>query len=403
MTNETADVRFPIYLDNHSTTRVDPRVVEAMLPYFSEQYGNASSGDHRYGWHAKEAAERARSIIAGSVNADSAEVIFTGGATESNNLALKGIAEAYKDKGSHIVTCATEHRSVLDACKTLEACGFRISVLGVDSRGRIDLDELERTITQHTILVSVMAANNEIGTIAPIGAIGAICRSRGILFHTDASQAYGKVAIDMHAMNIDALSITAHKLHGPKGIGGLCVRRKHNGVRLIPQMDGGGQEFGLRSGTLNVPGIVGFAEAAALAMRLGEEDNRRIGALRDSLQALLSAAGGTAINGDEAARLPNNLNISFHGIAVKEILAALREIAVSAGSACASEDTGHEAYSHVLRAIGIGREQAQSTIRFGLGRFTTEAEIVYAGSRFTEFIHNHRSLSEHQTSTKDAS
>ncbi len=403
MTNVTNDIRFPIYLDNHSTTRVDPRVVEAMLPYFTDHYGNASSGEHRLGWHAKESSERARGIIAGSVNAESKEIVFTASATESNNLALKGIAEAYKDKGRHIVTCATEHRSVLDVCSTLETCGFRVSVLGVDNRGQIDLDELERTITPGTILVSVMMANNEIGTIAPIAAIGAICRERGILFHTDASQAYGKIAIDVQEMNIDVMSISAHKVYGPKGIGGLFVRRKQNGVRLITQMDGGGQEFGLRSGTLNVPGIVGFAEAAALAMRLGEEEQRRIAVLRDRLQMMLSAAGQTSINGDESARLPNNLNVSFHGVVVKDALADIREIAVSAGSACAFEDAAAEQYSHVLQAIGIGREQAASTVRFGLGRFTTEAEIAYTGARFTEFIHSYRSLSQHQPSATEVS
>jgi cysteine desulfurase len=403
MNSHSNDIRFPIYLDNHATTRVDPRVVEAMLPYFTEQFGNASSKDHRYGWHAKEAVELARRTIAGSLNAEPAEIIFTSGATESNNLALKGIAEAYKDKGTHIVTCATEHRSVLDVCKNLEACGFRVSILSVDSLGHIDLDELERSLTKETIVVSVMTANNEIGTIAPIAEIGSICRARGILFHTDASQAYGKLEIDTKGMQLDAMSFSAHKLYGPKGIGALYLRRNRTGVRLTPQMDGGGHEFGLRSGTLNVPGIVGFGEAALLALQSAEEETRRIGALRDSLQEQLTSVGRTSINGDTANRLSNNLNISFHGIAMKDVMAEVREIALSTGSACTSEDAGTDSYSHVLQAIGIGKELAQSTIRFGLGRFTTDAEIKYTGKRITEYILSQRSLMQHQSPIKDLS
>jgi cysteine desulfurase len=403
MTHQVNDIRFPIYLDNHATTRVDPRVVDAMLPYFTENYGNASSRDHRYGWHAKEAVELARRTIAGSINAEPNEIVFTSGATESNNLALKGIAEAYRGKGNHIVTCATEHRSVLDACKNLESCGFRITIVPVDTLGRIDLSALELALTADTVLVSVMAANNEIGTIAPIDAIGALCRSHGILFHTDASQAYGRIALDTRAMRIDAMSLSAHKLYGPKGVGALFVRRNRNGVRLIPQMDGGGQEFGLRSGTLNVPGIAGFGEAAVLAIQLGGEENSRIASLRDALQEQLTAASGTSINGDEAHRLPNNLNISFHGVAIKDILTEIREISISAGSACTSEEANGEHVSHVLHAIGLDRDLAQSTIRFGLGRFTTEAEIVYTAKRITEFIHHQRPLSRRHSSVKDLS
>ncbi len=403
MTTHTNDIHFPIYLDNHSTTRVDPRVIEAMLPYFAEQYGNASSKEHRYGWHAKEAAELARRTIAGSMNAESNEIIFTSGATESNNLALKGIAEAYSGKGTHIVTCATEHRSVLDTCAALRTCGFSVTTLDVDAHGRIDLDELERALTDRTILVSIMAANNEIGTVAPLGAIGRMCSERGIIFHTDASQAYGKVAIDVKAMRIDAMSFSAHKLYGPKGVGGLFLRRNRNGVRIAPQMDGGGHEFGLRSGTLNIPGIVGFSEAAVLAVQLGQPEHKRIARMRDELQAHLAAAGGVRVNGDETNRLPNNLNVTLAGIVSKDVLTEIREIAISTGSACTSEDAATEEYSHVLRAIGLSRHQAESTLRFGIGRFTTDAEIEYTGRRITEFIYNQRSLAERQPSTKDLS
>jgi cysteine desulfurase len=403
MTQRTNDIRFPIYLDNHASTRVDPRVLEAILPYFTENFGNASSRDHRYGRYAREAAELARRTVAGSVNADANEIIFTSGATESNNLALKGIAEAYKDKGNHIITCATEHSSVLDVCSTLETCGYRITVLPVDSQGHIDLDELEHALTRKTILVSVMAANNEIGTIAPLASIGAICREHGVIFHTDASQAYGKILTDVKAMNIDVMSLSAHKVYGPKGVGALFVRRGSKAVRLVPQMDGGGHESGFRSGTLNVPGIVGFGEAAVLSIQLGDEENRRIEAMRNELQEQLTAVGGTSVNGDELNRLPNNLNISFHGVAITDVLTEIHEIAISTGSACTSESLEPEHYSHVLRAIGLDKVIAQSTMRLGLGRFTTDAEVAYAGKRIAEFIHYQRALSQHTSSVKDVS
>lgn len=393
MTQETNDIRFPIYLDNHATTQVDPRVVDAMLPYFTQHYGNASSHDHRFGWHAGESVERARRTIAQSIGAESSEIIFTSGATESNNLALKGIAESYRDKGTHIVTCATEHRSVLDVCHTLEACGFRITVLSVNNVGQIDQEEFKRALTPETILVSVMVANNEIGTIAPISEIGTACRERRIIFHTDASQAYGKIMIDCKAMNIDAMSFSAHKIYGPKGVGCLFVRRQSGTVRLIPQTDGGGQEYGLRSGTLNVAGIVGFGEAARLAILHSEEENRRTALLRDRLQTLLTLERNVCVNGDETHRLPNNLNISLNGNSAVSMLSSLREIAVSTGAACASVDNDTEKYSHVLRAIGVGREQARSTIRFGLGRFTTQSEVEYAGARIINSLHDQRSVS----------
>ncbi|MGE5313396.1 MAG: cysteine desulfurase family protein [Acidobacteriota bacterium] len=385
-----SSIRFPIYLDNHATTRVDPRVVNAMLPYFTEHYGNPSSRDHRYGWHAKEAVELARRRIAEAVHAQTAEILFTSGATESNNLALKGVAEAYRDAGNRIVTCATEHSSVLDVCRTLELSGFIVTVIPVDEAGRIDLEALESALIPGTIMVSVMIANNEIGTLAPIRAIGSMCRARNILFHTDAVQAFTRIPIDVRADGIDLMSLSAHKIYGPKGVGALYVRRGSRGVRLMPQMDGGGQESGMRPGTMNVPSIVGFGEATAIAMASRGEETRRITALRDALETGLVSAGGVTVNGDRTHRLPNNLNVTFDGVKASDLMSEAREIALSTGSACTAEDIGREEYSHVLRAIGLDKNRASSTLRIGVGRFTTEEEISYTIRRITEFLHHRR-------------
>jgi cysteine desulfurase len=374
----------PIYLDAHATTPCDPRVVSAMLPFFSEEYGNAASRHHAWGWAAREASEHAREQVAVLVGAGVRDVVFTSGATESNNLAIKGVAEANADRGRHIVTVTTEHRAVLDPCAALEPRGFRVTKLPVGHDGLIDLAELERAMAPDTILVSVMAANNEIGVVQPIAAVGALCEKHGVLFHTDASQAVGKIPIDVGRMAIHLMSWTAHKMYGPKGIGALYVRRKNPRVAIQPQVHGGGHERGLRSGTLNVPAVVGFGAASALARDEMETEGTRLAALRDRLRAGLEAAiPGLTVNGSTNSRLPHNLHVSIPGVEGSHLFLALDDIAVSPGAACS---TASAEPSHVLAALGVDPDLARSSIRFGLTRFTTAEEIDYVVRRLTALV-----------------
>jgi cysteine desulfurase len=363
----------PIYLDNHATTPVDKRVVDAMLPYFTEQFGNAASINHVYGWEAEAAVKQSRQIIAEAINASPEEIVFTSGATEANNLAIKGIAEAYFSKGKHIITVKTEHNAILDPCKYLEKLGFDITVLPVKSDGLIDIGDLIKAIRAETILVSVMTANNEIGVIQPIAEIAAICRGNDILFHTDAAQAIGKIPLDVEEMNIDLMSLTAHKIYGPKGIGALYVRRNKPRVQLALQMHGGGHERGMRSGTLYPPQIVGFAKAVELAITEMEAETERVVNLRQRLWENLSGLGDVVMNGHATKRLPGNLNISVGGVDGQALLLGLQPAAaVSSGSACTSAKISP---SHVLAAIGRSDKLAYASIRFGIGRFNTAAEI----------------------------
>jgi cysteine desulfurase len=380
-------LRLPIYLDNHATTPTDPRVAEAMLPYLTEFYGNAASATHSFGQTARKAVECARSCIAHHIGAESPhEIVFTSGATEADNLAVKGIAEALSDRGNHLVTVQTEHPAVLNACRHLEKVGFETTYLPVDHEGHIDLEELKAAITDRTILVSVMAANSEIGTIHDIAAVGALCRERGTLFHTDATQAVGKIPFDVRKMQVDYASFTAHKIYGPKGVGALYIRRE--APRPIAQMDGGGQEQGIRSGTLNVPGIVGFAKALEICQQEREDEERRIRALRDRLYVgLTDALEGVTLNGSMDRRLPGNLNVSFKHVRTDALLMGLRDLAVSGGSACA---TGSPTPSYVLKAIGASDERALSAVRFGVGRFNTAEEIEYAIRMVSEAVTRQR-------------
>lgn len=363
----------PIYLDNHATTPVDKRVLDAMLPYFTEQFGNAASINHVYGWEAEAAVKQSRQIIAEAINASPEEIVFTSGATEANNLAIKGIAEAYFSKGKHIITVKTEHNAILDPCTYLQKLGFDITVLPVKSDGLIDIGDLIKAIRAETILVSVMTANNEIGVIQPIAEIAAICRGNDILFHTDAAQAIGKIPLDVEEMNIDLMSLTAHKIYGPKGIGALYVRRNKPRVQLAPQMHGGGHERGMRSGTLYPPQIVGFAKAVELAIAEMESETERVVNLRQRLWENLSELGDVVLNGHATKRLPGNLNISVGGVDGQALMLGLQPAAaVSSGSACTSAKISP---SHVLAAIGRSDKLAYASIRFGIGRFNTEAEI----------------------------
>ncbi len=376
--------RRPIYLDYHATTPVDPRVLEEMLPYFSEQFGNPHSKQHAWGWDAAKAIDTARSRVAALINASAQEITFTSGASESNNLALKSAAECLREKGAHIVTVATEHKSVLDSCRCLGARGFDVTVLGVRPDGLVDLDELQRAITASTILVSVMAANNEIGTLQPLGEIGALAHDHGALLHTDAAQGAGKIPIDVQAMHIDLLSLTAHKMYGPKGSGALYVRRAKPRLPLAAQIDGGGQENGLRSGTLNVPGIVGLGRAAEICRLEMRDESARLASLRDRLLTGLSAKiDGVRVNGTLERRLPHNLHVSFEGVEGEALLMAIGDLAVSTGSACSS---GSQKPSHVLQAIGAVGPNAGASIRFGLGRRTTADDIDYAIDRLATVI-----------------
>lgn len=375
----------PIYLDCHATTPVDPHVVEAMVPFFTEHFGNPSSLTHQYGWEAEAAVKRSRELIARGINATPEEIVFTSGATEANNLAIKGVAEAYFSKGRHIVTVQTEHSAVLDPCAYLESLGFEVTYLPVHSDGLVDLAALEQSLREDTILVSVMAANNEIGVLQPLAEIGCRCRDRGILFHTDAAQAIGKIDLNVEAQCIDLLSMTGHKIYGPKGIGALYVRRRQPRVKLAPQLHGGGQERGMRSGTLYTPQIVGFAKALEIAWQSQSSEQRRIGDLRDRLWQALEDIPGIHLNGHLTQRLANNLNVSVEGVDGQALLLGLRNVAaISSGSACSSTST---APSHVLKAIGHSDDLAYASLRFGIGRFTTAEEIDHVAHCCRETIH----------------
>jgi len=385
-------IKTPIYLDNHATTPVDPRVLAVMLPYFTEQFGNASSKNHTFGWEAEAAVDSAREQVAKLIGASSPrEIVFTSGATESDNLAIKGVAQAYRERGNHIVTCATEHKAVLDSCKALEKQGFKVTYLRVQSNGVLNLQRLEESFTDKTILVSIMAANNEIGTIQPVEEIGRLTRKNGILFHSDATQAIGKIPINVDKMAIDVLSLTAHKVYGPKGVGALYVRGTHPRVKIMPMLDGGGHERGMRSGTLNVPGIVGLGIACELGQKeMGGEAERLMG-LRERLRTgLVQQLEDVYINGDPVRRLPGNLNMSFAYIDGESLMMGLKEIAVSTGSACTSASLEP---SHVLKALGLDDSLAHASIRFGVGRFNTAEEIEYTIGRVAEEVHRLRKIS----------
>jgi cysteine desulfurase len=378
----------PVYLDYHATTPVDPRVLQAMLPYFSEEFGNAASRQHAYGWKAGEAVEAARGQIAALIGASPREIVFTSGATESNNLALKGCADGLRTRGDHMVTVATEHKSILDTCKRLETQGWRITRLGVDRDGMIDLDELRKAVTGKTVLVSIMTANNEIGVLQPMEEIGRIVHEAGSLLHTDAAQAAGKVVVDVARTGVDLLSLTGHKYYGPKGAGALYIRKQKPKLQLGCQIDGGGHENGLRSGTLNVPGIVGLGKAAEISAQEMPLESARLASLRDRLLAGLRAnLDGIRVNGSMVHRLPHNLHISFDGVEGEALLMALGDLAVSTGSACSS---GSHAASHVLQAIGAVGEAAGAVVRFGLGRATVDAHIDFAIDRLTTVVNSLR-------------
>jgi cysteine desulfurase len=386
--HSAGDIKLPIYLDHHATTPLDPRVLEEMLPYLTDKFGNAASRSHSFGWVADEAVESAREQVAKLVGASSEEIVFTSGATESDNLAIKGVAEIRRHKGNHIITAATEHKAVLDTGKRLERYGYRVTYLPVAPDGLIDLEELGRAITSATVLVTIMAANNETGVLQPIGEIGSLCRERGVLFHTDAAQAAGKIPIDVEKQNMDLVSISGHKMYGPKGVGALYVRK---GMELAPIIDGGGHERGMRSGTLNVPGIVGLGTACRLSREELAEESERTAKLRDRLREKLTARfEDVRVNGSIDERLPGNLNVSFPGIDGEELMTAIDDIAVSSGAACTS---AHAEPSYVLKALGIPDDLAESSIRFGIGRFNTEEEIDYAAGRVIETVEQLRELS----------
>ncbi|MDA2916119.1 IscS subfamily cysteine desulfurase [Nitrospinae bacterium AH_259_B05_G02_I21] len=381
----------PIYMDNNATTPMNPRVLEAMLPYFCEEFGNAASRIHAFGWRAEEAVERAREQIARLIGAALKEIVFTSGATESDNLALKGVAEMYQEKGDHIITQVTEHKAVLDSAKRLERQGFEITYLPVDRDGLVDPDDVRRALRETTILISIMAANNEIGVLQPVSEIGRIAKERGVLFHSDAAQALGKITVDVKAWGTDLVSLSAHKMYGPKGVGALYVRGRDPRVRLSPMMDGGGHERGMRSGTLDVPGIVGFGAACELAYQEMEAGAERIRALRDRLQSgILSHLEEVYLNGHPDRRLPGTCNLSFAYVEGESLMMGLNEIAVSSGSACTSATLEP---SYVLRALGVGDELAHSSIRFGLGRFNTEEEVDYVIKRVKETVERLREMS----------
>lgn len=384
-------VQLPIFMDNNSTTRCDPRVVEAMLPFFTEKYGNAASRNHAFGWEAEEAVENARDQVGALIGCSGKEIIFTSGATESNNLAIKGVASMYRKKGNHIITTVTEHKAILDPCKRLERDGFEVTYLPVDTYGQVSAEQVAAALTDKTILVSVMAANNEIGTIQPLKAIGKLCKEKGVLFHSDAVQAVGKIPVDVEEMGIDLLSLTAHKFYGPKGSGALYVRRKNPRVRLDAIMDGGGHERGMRSGTLAVPGIVGLGKAAELANKERESEAVRLLALRKRLSdGITRELDDVQLNGHPTERLPGNLNLSFAFVEGESMMMGIRDVAVSSGSACTSASLEP---SYVLRAIGVGDDLAHSSIRFGLGRFNTEAEVDHVAKQVVQAVNHLREMS----------
>jgi cysteine desulfurase len=378
----------PIYLDNNATTPADPRVVDAMLPYFYEHFGNPSSINHQYGWEAEAAVKQAREVLATAINASPEEIIFTSGATEANNLAIKGVAEAYFAKGQHIITLLTEHNAIIDPCKYLENLGFEITFLPVERDGLINLDELQKAIRSDTILVSIMAANNEIGVLQPLAEIGEICRTNQVIFHSDAAQAIGKIPLDVQAMKIDLMSLTAHKVYGPKGIGALYVRRRNPKVKLAAQQHGGGHERGMRSGTLYTPQIVGFGKAVEIALAEQEVENKRLRQLQQSLWGVISQLEGIHLNGHPTQRLPGNLNISIEGVDGAALLLGLQSIvALSSGSACSSTSTKP---SHVLIALGHSEKLAYASLRIGIGRFNTAVEIDQVGQHIVDTIQSLR-------------
>ncbi|HLD50333.1 MAG TPA: IscS subfamily cysteine desulfurase [bacterium] len=385
-------MNFPIYMDHHATTPLDPRVLEAMMLYLTTEFGNASSSSHPFGWHAEKAVEASRAEIARFINAHPKEIVFTSGATESNNMVLKGVAEMYHEKGDHIITQVTEHKCILDTCKYLEKKGIKTTFLGVDNTGRVRLEDLKKAITGKTILISIMVANNEVGTIQPIAEIGKIAKERGILFHVDAAQAAGKIPMDVEAMGIDLLCISAHKMYGPKGTGVLYVRHQNPRVRLVPLLHGGGQEHAMRSGTLNVPGIVGFAKACEIARKETREESKRVAELRDRLEyGLQKELDYVFVNGHPIDRLYNNLNMSFLYIEGESLITAINgEIAVSTGSACTS---GSKDPSYVLKAMGLPGDRMHSSVRFGLGRFNTIEEVDYVIDRVVMNVKKLRQLS----------
>jgi cysteine desulfurase len=378
-------------MDNHATTPLDPRVLEAMMPFLTNQFGNAASRNHSFGWEAEEAVEKARKEVAALIGADPREIVYTSGATESDNLAVKGVAWMYREKGDHIITCVTEHKAILDTCKHLEKDGFRVTFLPVDNKGFVNLDDLRNAITDKTILISIMTANNEVGTVQDIKAIGKIARERGVLFHTDAVQAVGKIPFNVNELNVDIASISAHKFYGPKGVGALYVRRRNPRVLLTPIIDGGGHERGMRSGTLNVPGIVGFGKAAQIAREDLQKESAEMFRLREKLRTTLERElDELYINGDLEKRLPGNLNMSFAYVEGESLLMGINDIAVSSGSACTSASLEP---SYVLKALGVGEDLAHTSIRFGIGRFNTEEEVDYVASRVIEVVRRLRELS----------
>jgi cysteine desulfurase len=388
---ENTGVKLPIYMDNHATTPLDPRVLAAMMPYLTEKFGNAASRNHPFGWEAEQGVETAREQIAKLIGATSKEIIFTSGATESDNLAIKGVAYMYREKGNHVITAVTEHKAVLDTCKRLEKEGFRVTYLPVQQDGRIDLEDLKRAIDDKTILVSIMYANNEIGVLQPVAEIGKICRERGVFFHSDATQAVGKVPVDVNKENIDLLSISAHKMYGPKGVGALYVRRRNPRVQLTAIIDGGGHERGMRSGTLNVPGIVGLGAACDIALKDMPQESCRTAGLRNRLRdKIMAELDEVYINGSAEHRLPGNLNISFAYVEGESLLMGINDVAVSSGSACTSATLEP---SYVLKALGAGDDLAHSSIRFGLGRFNSEAEVDYVAAKVIEVVKKLRELS----------
>jgi cysteine desulfurase len=385
-------VKTPIYMDNHATTPCDPRVVSAMLPYFTEKFGNAASRNHCFGWEAEEAVDKARGQLAALIGAKSKEIIFTSGATESDNLAIKGIVEFRKDQGNHVITCVTEHKAVLDSCRALERQGkATVTYLPVDKYGMVDPDAVRNAITDKTVLISIMYANNEIGTIHPIREIGRIAKDKGVVFHCDAVQAVGKIAVDVEADGIDLLAMSGHKIYGPKGVGALYVRSKGPRVRLTPIIDGGGHERGMRSGTLNVTGIVGFGAACEIAGAEMAEESRRLTELRNRLQAgIFERLDEVYLNGHPTERLPGNLNVSFAYVEGESLLMGMNDIAVSSGSACTSATLEP---SYVIRALGVGEELAHSSIRFGIGRFNTSDEVDFVTSRVSKEVRRLREMS----------
>ena len=384
-------IKLPIYMDNHATTPVDPRVLEAMMPYFKEKFGNSASRNHEFGWVAEEAVENARGQIARLINATPKEIVFTSGATESTNLAIKGVAEMYREKGNHIITQVTEHKATLDTCKRLEKYGYEVTYLPVEKDGRIALDDLRRAITPKTILISIMYANNEIGVVQPIAEIGRIAKEKGVFFHVDGVQAVGKIPVDVQKDGIDLLSISGHKIYGPKGVGALYVRRKNPRVQLSAIIDGGGHERGMRSGTLNVPGIVGLGKACEICQNEMATESKHLSQLRDRLKdSIMSRLDETFVNGSMEHRLPHNINISFAYVEGESLLMGINDIAVSSGSACTSATLEP---SYVLKALGVGEDLAHTSIRFGIGRFNTEEEVDYVADRVVETVTRLRELS----------